>query len=122
MRRREAPDAAAMLRWQAPALAFAGLYAFRHQRHTVLFAILAAPVLTVAAERARRALLARWPALAPRPRVLGAIAAGAALLAGVQLHAVADEFVHTGWAIHYPRMLYPVDAVEFMRVYGIHGN
>lgn len=111
-----------LLAWMTPFLAVAAVLAFRHQRHTVLFAIAAAPLLVVGVEHLRRAALARWPELQPRRPVFAAIAGGALAIALVQLHGFGTKLVRDGLDIRYGRMDYPVDAVEFMRTHGIHGN
>jgi hypothetical protein len=118
--RRATPDR--LVDWRLAFLAFAAVYGFRHQRHTVLFAIVAAPVLMVAAEWARRAALARVPALRPRPVVAGAVAAGVIAVALLQLVPVGLRFAHDGLAVRYARDEVPLDAVEFLRANEIHGN
>ena len=111
-----------LLAWMAPFLAVAALLAFRHQRHTVLFGIASAPLLVVGVEQIRRRLLARWPQLAPRRPVFAAAAVGAVAIALVQLHGFGTQIARDGLAIRYGRLDYPIDAVEFMRAHGIHGN
>ena len=111
-----------LLAWMTPFLAVAAVLAFRHQRHTVLFAIAAAPLLVVGVEHLRRAALARRPELRPRRPVFAAIAGGALAIALVQLHGFGTKLVRDGLDIRYGRMDYPIDAVEFMRTHGIHGN
>jgi hypothetical protein len=111
------------LDWRVPALAVAALYAFRHQRHTVLFAEVAAPLLLVAAEEARRAVLARWPGLDGRsPAVWRACAAGFAAVALFQIGSFADQVRRDGLEIRFGRLDYPIDAVEFLRTHGLGGN
>ena len=111
------------LDWRLPALAVAALYAFRHQRHTVLFAELAAPLLVVAAEQARRDLAARLPRLlAPTTGLRRACAAGFVAVAAFQIGAFADQIRRDGMGIRFGRLDYPVDAVEFLRAHGIRGN
>ena len=111
-----------LLAWMIPFLAVAAVLAFRHQRHTVLFGIAAAPLLVVGLEQARRAALMRRPALAPRRPVFAAAACGAIAIALVQLHGFGSKIVRDGLDIRYGRMDYPVDAVEFMRKHGLGGN
>jgi hypothetical protein len=119
---RRAPAATALIDWRAPFLALAALFAFRHQRHTVLFAVAAAPLLIVAAEQVRRALLERFPGLAPRPAVLATALAGVAAVALLQLHGYAAMLASQGLTIRYGRLDFPADAVEFLRANGITGN
>src|SRR5262249_9795266 len=105
--RRATPDR--LVDWRMAFLVFAAAYGFRHQRHTVLFAIVAAPVLMVAAEWARRSLLARVPALRPRPRVVAAVAAGVVAIALVELVPVGLRFAEDGLAVRYARDEFPLD-------------
>ncbi len=121
-RRGELPAAASLVDWRAPFFAVAAIYAVRHQRHTVLFAVVAAPLLIVAVEQARRAALRRWPALRPRPAVLAVAAGGALAIAAVQVHGFAEVLSRQGLTIHFGRLDYPADAVEFLRTHGIRGN
>ncbi len=79
-------------------------------------------MLVVGVEHLRRAALARWPELQPRRPVFAAIAGGALAIALVQLHGFGTKLVQDGLDIRYGRMDYPIDAVEFMRTHGIHGN
>ena len=121
--RRDRPrTATVLLAWMVPFLGVAAVLAFRHQRHTVLFGIAAAPLLTVAAEQVRRWAIARWPLLVPRPPVFAAAACGAVAIALVQLYGFAAMTARDGMSIRYGRIDYPVDAVEFLRTHGIHGN
>lgn len=111
-----------LLAWMIPFLGVAALSAFRHQRHTVLFGIAAAPLLAVAVEQARRRAVARWPGLAPRRPVFAAAACGAVAVALFQLHGFATMTARDGLSIRYGRIDYPIDAVEFLRTHGIRGN
>jgi hypothetical protein len=110
------------LGWVFTFLVLTTWYAFRHQRHTVLFAIVAAPILIVAMERLRVAVATRRPALVPRPPVMRAIAVGVFVLAAAQLAGVARDFVRHGAAIRYSRHVYPTDALAFLRQHGFRGN
>jgi hypothetical protein len=110
------------LLWMVPFVGVAALSAFRHQRHTVLFGIVAAPLLVVAAEQTRRTLLARWPDLAPRRPVFVAAACGALVVALGQLAGFAAQTARDGLTIRYGRLDYPVDAVEFLRANDLGGN
>jgi hypothetical protein len=115
--------ASAAIDWRAPVLAVAALYGFTHQRHTVLFAEVAAPLLIVAAEVARRRAVERWPALSvPRPAAWRAAAAGIAAVALLQVGGYAAKLGRDGFQIRFGRLDYPVDAVGFLRTHGIRGN
>lgn len=111
------------LDWRVPSLAVAALYAFRHQRHTVLFAEVAAPLLIVAAEEACRRLVAQRPELfTPRSLVRRICAVGFVAVAVFQIGAYANQVRRDGLEIRFGRLDYPVDAVEFLRAHGIGGN
>lgn len=116
------PARSARVDWRLAFVAVALISALRHQRHSVLFVIVAVPVLLAAAEHARRRLLARWPALAPRPPVRIAIAVGALAVAGIQLAGVTARHAESGFAIRYAREEFPADAVAFLRAHDIRGN
>jgi len=121
-RRRATSGATALLAWLLPFLAVAAYSAFRHQRHTVLFAIVAMPPLAVAAEQVRRFATGRWPVLVPRRPVFAAAASGALAVAAFQLWGFAAQVARDGATIRFGRIDYPVDAVEFLRTHGIKGN
>src|SRR6185295_18461093 len=112
----------ARLDWRLVFLGVALVAALRHQRHSVLFVVVATPVLIAAAEHLRRRLVASRPALAPRPPVLAWIAAGALLVAAVQVAGVAARFARDGFAIRYDRLEFPADAIAFLREHDVRGN
>jgi hypothetical protein len=116
------PGRRARLAWRLAFVAFAAVYAFRHQRHTVLFAIVAAPIVVVAGERLRRAVLARRPALAPRAAVMAAITIGVLVVPAVQLAGIAGDWRSHGTAIRYSRLAFPIDALNFIRQHDLRGN
>jgi hypothetical protein len=117
-----AASGSARLDWRLAFIALAAVMAVRHQRHSVLFTIVDAPVLLVLAEALRRRLLARRPELAPRRPVVAVLAAGALGVAAVQLAGVTDRYVASGLAIPYARSEFPADAVAFLRAHDLHGN
>jgi hypothetical protein len=108
--------------WRLAFLAMVAAAALRHQRHSVLFAIVDASVLLVMAESLRRRMIVGRPSLVPRRPVAGAIAAGALAVAGVQLAGVTDRYVASGLTIPYARSEFPADAVAFLRAHDVHGN
>jgi hypothetical protein len=110
------------LGWVLAFALFAGGYAVKHQRHTVLFAIVAAPIVIIAAERLRLQAVQRWPRLAPRPVVLATVLAGAWVIAAVQLAGVAGDLARHGTRIRYARLAYPLDALAFLEQHGLRGN
>jgi len=121
-RRRRAADDVTPLTWLIPFLVVAALAAFRHQRHTVLFGVVAMPVLAVAAEGLRRSALERWPGLAPRRPVFAAAASGALAVAALQTYWFGAQMARDGLDIRYGRLDYPLDAVEFIRTHDLRGN
>ena len=112
----------ARLDWRLAFIVVTLVAALRHQRHSVLFAIVATPVLIAAAEHVRRRLLARFPRLAPRRPVFATIAVGALVVMGIQLTAVGERYARSGFAIRYEREEFPADAVAFLRQHGVGGN
>jgi len=121
-RRGEAPLAFGAFAWRTGFLAFAAVYALRHQRHTVLFAIAATPFVIPAAERALRLVLVRWPNLHLRPPVRATVAAGFAAVALYQVGGWTKQIAEHGFTIRFGRMDYPTDAVEFLRKHELAGN
>jgi hypothetical protein len=116
------PERRATLGWLLVLALFAGAYAFKHQRHTVLFAVVAAPIVIVATERARRRVVQTRPALGPRPAVLTAVSVGALLVAAVEVGGVAADLARHGATIRYSRQAYPVDALAFLEQHDLRGN
>ena len=108
--------------WLWPLLVFSAFYALRHQRHTVLFAEVAVPVLVVALERARQMLLHRHPAWAPSRFVRRSVAAALLLIVGLQVGGYARGLARDGLEIRFDRFEYPVDAVAFLQANGLRGN
>ncbi|MEW6269103.1 MAG: hypothetical protein AB1689_07370 [Thermodesulfobacteriota bacterium] len=120
--RRGRDAARSPLAWLVPFLAVAAAAAFRHQRHTVLYGIVAMPVVAVAAEQLRRLVLERRPSLRPRRQVFAAAALGAAAIGVLQLSWFGVQLARDGLDIRYGRIDYPVDAIEFMRTHDLRGN
>lgn len=116
------PRVRVALDWRAPLLGLAAFEAVRHQRHTVLFAILAAPVAVVGVEAMRREVLRRRPDARPRPAVAAAIAVGVVAVAAVQGFGVVRGFAERGIDVAFPRAEFPVDAMAFLRHHRIAGN
>ena len=110
------------LAWLVPLATIAALYGYRHQRHTVLFAEVAAPLLLVGAEQARGWVVGRWPVLVPRLGVRRLLVGGIAALALIQLASVTHRVQKEGLAVRFGRLDYPVDAVAFLERHGFHGN
>jgi hypothetical protein len=113
---------AARVDWRLAFVALAGIAAIRHQRHSVLFAIVAGPMALVAVEDARRRLLARWPVLAWSRATAAAIACGALGVVAIQLFVVGSRYAGAGFAIQYRPEEFPADAVRFLAAEGVEGN
>jgi hypothetical protein len=116
------PGRSARLDWSLAFVALAIAAAFRHQRHSVLAAIVATPVLLVAAEHVRRRLVAAFPALVPRTPVVAAIGVGVLGVAMLQLVQVTQRFAESGLAIRYAREEFPADAIAFLAAHDVGGN
>ena len=110
------------LGWLLAFTLFAAGYGFKHQRHTVLFAVVAAPIVIVAAERLRAWVVQRWPTLVPRPTLLTAVSVGALLIASLQVAGVATDLARHGMTIRYGRRDYPTDALTFLEEHDFGGN
>lgn len=108
--------------WRIAFYAVAAYMAFKHQRHTVLFAIVATPFVIVSAEALRVAAIERWPSVRPRRAVFATLAVGAAALSLFQIGSWVRQVDEHGVAIRYGRLDYPVDAVEFLKKHGFQGN
>lgn len=108
--------------WRCLFALVAAYMAFAHQRHTVLFAIAATPIVVVGIEGLRQHLLRSHPILQPRRAVLGLIGAGAVCLSLFQIGTWTRQLTDHGLSIRYGRLDYPVDAVEFLRAHDFSGN
>ena len=120
--RRSTPAARVVADWRTPLLVIAALASFRHQRHTVLFAVLASPLVVATAEwlRIRAGLWA--PSTVPRRPVALAVAGGLLAISLWQLGGWVRTLARDGVAIRYARIDFPVDAMAFLRHAGISGN
>jgi hypothetical protein len=108
--------------WRVGFVALAALMAFEHQRHTVLVAIAAAPLLATLVPSLVARLETWRPALALGPGSRRIVGFGIALIAGVQLGGVARGLVEHGTAIRFSRIDYPVDALSFLEQHDFRGN
>lgn len=120
--RDRAPGARMVADWRTPLLLVAALAAFRHQRHTVLFAVLACPLVIATAEWVRLRLGRIAPATLPTRGVVLAVAAGLAAISSLQVAGWVRTLARDGLAIRYDRGEFPVDAMAFLRHAGISGN
>ena len=112
----------ALLDWWVPFALASALAAFRHRRHVELFAIAVTPLLLLGAEDARRMLVARWPALIPRPRVLGLGALGVLAVAAVHLGDYAHAMRRYGLTIRLDPQAFGAGPIGFLRAQDLHGN
>ena len=120
--RHTTPGARPVADWRTPLLAIAACAGFRHQRHTVLFAILATPLVVATGEWVRQAAHLRWPRTMPRRRVLFAAAVGVLAIALGQCWLYGRGLLRDGLEIRYSRAEFPVDAMAFLRHNGVEGN
>ncbi len=106
--------------WRALLAGGALVFAWRHQRHTPVFALLAAPLLYLQLRGLLAVLRARSWTLTPPAQQ--AIVIGVALIALLQSgFAVAGFYRHGGRFVFDPRD-YPVGAVQSLRTGGGRGN
>ena len=110
------------LDWRVAFLTVATLYAFRHQRHAVLFAIAAAPVLMALVEAIRGEVVTAQPRLRLSPAASAMIGAGALGVAGLQMLGIGSQLARHGFDIRYARLGYPLEAVQFLTASGLGGN
>ena len=106
--------------WELGIVIIALVYAFRSQRHTVIFAIVAAPCLTE-----NLSLAAKKIALNERLKSLpGFVILNVFLfvLIGYQILFTADKYIKTQFNIMVDPMKYPIYAVRFLKDNGIKGN
>ena len=106
--------------WELGIVIIALVYAFRSQRHTVIFAIVAAPCLTE-----KLSLAAKRLALNERLKSLsGYVILNVFLfvLIGYQILFTTDKYIKTQFNIMVDPMKYPIYAVRFLKENGIKGN
>jgi hypothetical protein len=106
--------------WEIGVIAITMLYAFLHQRHTPIFAIVAAPFLTE-----RLSELGKRIRLGDRIHLLSSyIILNIALivLIGYQVSHTANKYIQTKFNIIVDPNIYPVQAVRFLKENKIAGN
>lgn len=107
--------------WWAAIVAGLAVMALRSQRHTPLFAIVAAAPLADQAEAALAWMTARTrQRLSPAATLL--VAAALAALAGLQLATLGARLARDGGRLVYLAEEYPVGAVRHLRAAGLRGN
>ncbi len=108
-------------RWDFWLAVLAGLLAFRHQRHTPLFAIAAAPMLARGLDQLFLLVRLRFGEVVGErawPWLVGGL-----LVAGVyQIHAIGRIHWENGFRIVVSPFEYPTQASEFLQRNGIRGN
>lgn len=121
-RRRVLTGLGMLMTWWAPLLVLAALYGYRHQRHTVLFAELAVPILLVVSERIWLFASRRWTRPRPTRSLMRGLALGLLAIVVLQVGSYARVLVRDGATIRFDRFDYPVDAVQFLHEHGFRGN
>ena len=101
-------------RWDFILMVLAALLAFRYQRHTPLFAIVAAPFLAVGIQR-----IYHWIERGAREWVL---AAGIFAVVFYQLHWIGRIHLEHRFQLVVSPLQYPTQAVDFLRRNGVRGN
>ena len=106
--------------WEAGIISIAMIYAFMHQRHTPIFAIVAAPYLTE-----------NFSLMAQRTRAFEKIRSFSSyailslflsILVGYQLFFTGSKYIKAQCNIIVDPTKYPVSAVHFLKQNGIQGN
>ena len=106
--------------WEIGIIIIAMLFAYLHQRHTPVFAILAAPFLTeklsVIMEKSRlnEKVISIFS--------LTALNTAIALIIGYQLFATIDKYMKAEFNIIVDPIVYPIRAIQFLKVNSIKGN
>jgi hypothetical protein len=109
-------------RWEAQLSLLVGLAALYQQRHTPLFAILAAPILGAGIEDAWRRIGERAARRVRPSGGRGALAAGLLTLALVQAISIGRLHLRYRFRIALSPLEYPVQAADFLRRNGVKGN
>jgi hypothetical protein len=106
--------------WEASIITVAMIYAFMHQRHTVVFAIVAAPYLTE-----NMSLLFQKTGVFKRVRTISSyvlLSAFLFILVSYQVAFAGYKYVKAEWNIIVDPAVYPVYAVRFLKENGIKGD
>ena len=106
--------------WETGIIAIAMIYAFKHQRHTPIFAIIAAPYLIE-----KLSIVARRINLYDRIKSLPSfllINISLCILIGYQLYYTSNKYVKNRGNIIVDPSIYPVYAVHFLKQNEIKGN
>jgi hypothetical protein len=106
--------------WEAGVIAIAMAYAFMHQRHTPVFAVVAAPYLVE-----NLSLLAQRTGLLVRIRTLSShlvLSVFLVLLISVQVLFASYRYLRAEWNIVVNPEIYPVNAVRFLKLNEIKGK
>ncbi|MFQ5888118.1 MAG: hypothetical protein ACE5HY_05425 [Candidatus Hydrothermarchaeales archaeon] len=101
-------------RWEFILTVLAALFAFRHQRHTPLFAIVAAPFLAVGIQR-----VSHWIERGTREWIL---AAGILAIALYQFYWIGRIHLEHRFQLVVSPEEYPTQAADFLRRNGVRGN
>jgi len=106
--------------WEIGIIIIAMLFAFLHQRHTPVFAILAAPFLAEKISRIAETVKLNVKVTSLSHQVVLCIAI--AFIIGYQLFATINKHVKTEFNIIVDPNVYPVRAMRFLKVNDIKGN
>lgn len=106
--------------WEAGIISIAMIYAFMHQRHTPVFAIVAAPYLTE-----NISLMVQRSRVFERIRTLSSnilLISFLIVLVSYQVSFASYKYIKAEWNIIVDPTKYPVSAVHFLKQNGIKGN
>jgi hypothetical protein len=106
--------------WEIGIIIIAILFAFLHQRHTPVFAILAAPFLSEKLSGIVERIGLNEKVISLFPRVVLSIVI--AFIIGYQLFATIDKHIKADFNIIVDPNIYPVRAIRFLKVNSIKGN
>ena len=108
--------------WESAVIVAAAVAALRHERHLPLFAIVAAPHLSLVFSGVVRRLRMDDVSLARDRAAAWTVSAGVLVLAVFTALPSLRTHYDLGMEIEVPRSGYPVDAVSFLRESGLRGN
>lgn len=113
------------LQWEWVLTLLTAFLAFRHQRHTPLFAIAAAPLMAHGLERIlhwMEGLHKEGRAVAQRPATRWTLTVGILILAGLQWLWLGKAHIESRFQLVVSPLEYPTQAADFMVRNGIQGN
>lgn len=106
--------------WEIMIVVIALIYAFRHQRHSVIFAIVAAPYLTENLSFiVEKIKLDKWPKSLSSYIIINV---SLLILIGYQVFYTSSKYIQPRFNIIVDPMKYPIYAVHFLKENSIKGN